>query len=56
MIVMPIAAGILVGRVVDGALDTHPYATVLLLSAGIGVALIETLRTMTRALKVIRPE
>jgi F0F1-type ATP synthase assembly protein I len=56
MIVLPIAAGILFGRLADGALGTHPYATILLLCAGIGVALLEGFRTMTEAMKVIRHE
>src|SRR4249920_1988718 len=35
MIVLPIAAGILAGRLIDGFLGTQPYATFLLLSGGI---------------------
>jgi F0F1-type ATP synthase assembly protein I len=54
MIVLPIAAGILLGRLVDGSLGTEPYVTILLLSAGIGVALLEGFRTMAKALKAIR--
>jgi F0F1-type ATP synthase assembly protein I len=56
MIVLPIAAGILIGRLADGALGTHPYATILLLSLGIGFGLIEAFRTMVAALKLIRHE
>jgi len=56
MIVLPIAAGILIGRLLDGALDTSPYATILLLGVGICVALIEGFRTMAAALKLIRRE
>jgi F0F1-type ATP synthase assembly protein I len=56
MIVLPIAAGILLGSVLDTALDTRPYLTVLLLGAGIGIALLEAFRTMRGALKVIRRE
>ena len=56
MIVLPIAAGILLGRLADSALGTHPYATILLLGAGIAIAVIEAFRTMTGALKAIRHE
>lgn len=56
MIVLPIAGGILLGRLADGAFDTRPYATILLLCAGIAVALLEAFRTMAEAMKVIRHE
>jgi F0F1-type ATP synthase assembly protein I len=56
MIVLPIAGGIIAGRLLDSALGTQPYITFLLLGGGIGVALIEGYRTMARALKVIRRE
>ncbi len=56
MIVLPIAGGILLGRLADSALGTHPYATIVLLAGGIGLALLEAFRTMTAALKVIRHE
>ncbi len=56
MIVLPIAGGILLGRVADGVLGTHPYATIALLGCGIGLALLEAVRTMTMALKTIRHE
>jgi hypothetical protein len=56
MIALPIASGILLGRVLDDALGTQPYATVLLLSAGIGIALFEAIRAMAGALKAIRHE
>jgi F0F1-type ATP synthase assembly protein I len=54
MIVLPIAAGILIGRVLDGALDTSPYITIVLLALGICVAALETYRAMSGAMKVIR--
>jgi hypothetical protein len=56
MIVLPIAAGILIGRLVDSALGIYPVGTVLLLCTGIGISLIEAFRTMARALKAIRKE
>jgi F0F1-type ATP synthase assembly protein I len=56
MIVLPIAAGVLAGRLVDGVLGTDPFGTVLLLTAGICLALIEAYRTMARALSSIRHE
>ncbi len=54
MMALPIAAGVLLGRVADGALDIEPYGTVLLLAAGIGIALTEAYLAASRALKVIR--
>lgn len=56
MIVLPIAAGVLAGRVVDSALGTDPFATILLLSGGTFLALTEAYRAMTRALRSIRHE
>jgi F0F1-type ATP synthase assembly protein I len=56
LIVLPIAAGTLVGRLIDTSLGTEPYATILLLGVGIAVALLEAQRTMSQALKVIRRE
>lgn len=54
MIVLPIAAGVLLGRLIDNTLGTEPYATFLLLGAGIGLALIEGYLAAARALKVTR--
>jgi hypothetical protein len=45
-----------VGRLADSLLGTHPYATILLLSAGVSVALLEGFRTMAEAMRVIRHE
>ena len=56
MIVLPIAAGVLAGRIVDGALGTEPFATILLLCGGICLALVEVYRAMARALRSIRHE
>ena len=54
IIVLPIAAGILVGRLLDRLFGTQPYATIILLVAGVCLALIESYRTLAGALKVIR--
>jgi F0F1-type ATP synthase assembly protein I len=54
MMALPIAAGVLLGRLADDALGTNPYGTLLLIAAGIGVALIEAYRAASQALKVIR--
>jgi F0F1-type ATP synthase assembly protein I len=54
MIVLPIVAGILGGRLLDGALGTSPYATVVLLGLGICFSFVEAFRTISGALERIR--
>jgi len=54
--VLPIVAGILVGRLADSVLGTQPYATILLFGLGIGFGLMEAIRTMAAALEMIRHE
>ncbi len=56
MIALPIAAGVLLGRLVDGAIGTRPYGTILLLALGIVIAGVEGWLAAVRALKAVRPQ
>ena len=56
MIVVPIAAGLLIGRVLDNALGTQPYVTMFLFSLGALAAIFQTANVLSRAMKMIRRE
>ncbi len=56
MIALPIAAGVLLGRLVDSVFGTRPYGTILLLALGIVIAGVEGWLAASRALKAMRPE
>ncbi len=53
MIALPIAAGVLLGRLVDDTLGLHPYGTFVMLGLGIGLALTEGWLAASRALKAL---
>jgi hypothetical protein len=54
MIVLPVVAGVLLGRVLDRALGTGSTLTLVLLATGIGIAIMEGWRAAATALKLIR--
>jgi hypothetical protein len=54
VIALPICGGILIGRVVDNALDSGPYATLAFLGGGIALSFYEAYRTMAAALRGMR--
>ncbi len=56
MIVLPIAGGVILGRVIDNALGTQPYVTMILFSLGALVAIFQAGSVFSRAMKVIRRE
>lgn len=56
MIVLPIAGGVILGRVIDNALGTQPYVTMILFSLGALVAIFQAANVLSRAMKLIRRE
>jgi hypothetical protein len=56
MIALPIAAGVLLGRVVDQRLASGTFWTLALLGAGIGIACLELFTSVSSALSKDRHE